>query len=69
LAKPDAGLFDGKTGVDAQLDKSLLYTTLEILGLKSSTEPSPAVEQSSKVPELKIPEPSRSKEYDFDIDM
>jgi conjugative relaxase-like TrwC/TraI family protein len=69
LAKSDAGLFDGKTGVDAQLDKSLLHTTLEILGLKSSTEPRPAVEQSSKVPELKIPEPSRTKEYDFDMDM
>ncbi|MFD1767089.1 MobF family relaxase [Sphingorhabdus buctiana] len=69
LAKPDAGLFDGKTGVDAQLDKSLLHTTLEILGLKSSTEPSLAVEQSSKVPELKIPEPSRTQEYDFDMDM
>lgn len=69
LAKPDAGLFDGKTGVDAQLDKSLLHTTLEILGLKSSAEPSPSAESSTKVPELKIPDPARTKEYDFDMDM
>jgi hypothetical protein len=39
------------------------------LGLKSSAEPSPSAEISSKVPELKMPEPARSKEYDFDMDM
>jgi conjugative relaxase-like TrwC/TraI family protein len=69
LAKPDLGLFDSKTGVDAQLDKSLLHATLEILGLKSSAEPGPSAEVLSKTPELKIPEPARTKEYDFDMDM
>jgi hypothetical protein len=69
LAKSDAHSLDGKSGIDAQLDRSLTHAALEILGLKSSAEPSPAVEATSKTPELKIPGPERTRERDFDMDM
>lgn len=69
LAKTETSPLDPKSGIDGRLDRSLMQATLEILGLKSSAERSPSVEPSSKVPELKIPEPARAKEYDFDMDM
>jgi ATP-dependent exoDNAse (exonuclease V) alpha subunit len=69
LAKSDTLGLDGKSGVDAQLDRSLTHAALEILGLKSSAEPSPAAEPSTKTPELKIPEPERTRDRDFDMDM
>jgi hypothetical protein len=59
----------GKTGVDAQLDKSLTHAALEIAGLKSTAEPCPSPEPETKAPELKIPDPAPSKSYDFDMDM
>jgi conjugative relaxase-like TrwC/TraI family protein len=59
----------GKTGVDAQLDKSLTHAALEIAGLKSAADPSPSPEPETKAPELKIPDPAPSKSYDFDMDM
>lgn len=69
LARSDAQGLDSKSGVDAQLDRSLTHAALEILGLKSSAEPSPSAEPSTKTPELKIPEPGRTRERDFDMDM
>jgi conjugative relaxase-like TrwC/TraI family protein len=59
----------GKTDVDAQLDKSLTHAALEIAGLKSAGEPSASPEPETKAPELKIPDPAPSKSYDFDMDM
>jgi hypothetical protein len=69
LAKPDTSGLGSKSGVDAQLDRSLTHAALEIMGLKSSAEPSPAAEPSTKTPELKIPEPERTRERDFDMDI
>jgi hypothetical protein len=69
LAKPDTSGLGSKSGVDAQLDRSLTHAALEILGLKSSAESSPAAEPSTKTPELKIPEPMRTRDRDFDMDM
>jgi conjugative relaxase-like TrwC/TraI family protein len=59
----------GKTGVDAQLDKSLTHAALEITGLKSAAEPSASPEPEAKAPELKFPDPGPSISYDFDMDM
>jgi ATP-dependent exoDNAse (exonuclease V) alpha subunit len=69
LAKSDAHSLDGKSVIDAQLDRSLTHAALEILGLKSSAEPRPTAEPSAKTPELKIPDPERTRDRDFDMDM
>jgi conjugative relaxase-like TrwC/TraI family protein len=69
LAKSDALGLDSKSGIDAKLDQSLTHAALEILGLKSTAEFSPTAEPSSKTPELKIQEPERVRERDFDMDM
>jgi ATP-dependent exoDNAse (exonuclease V) alpha subunit len=69
LASSLADGMHGKTGVDAQLDKSLTHAALEIAGLKSAADSSASPEPETKAPELKIPDPAPSKSYDFDMDM
>jgi conjugative relaxase-like TrwC/TraI family protein len=69
LANSIAEGMQSKTGVDAQLDKSLIHAALEIAGLKSGIERSQAPESETKSPELKIHDPAPTKSYDFDMDM
>jgi conjugative relaxase-like TrwC/TraI family protein len=69
LASSIAEGMHSKTGVDAQLDRSLIHAALEIAGLKSGTARSQAPEPETKSPELKIADPVPTKSYDFDMDM
>jgi conjugative relaxase-like TrwC/TraI family protein len=69
LASALAEGMQSKTGVDVQLDRSLIQAALEIAGLKSGTERSQAPESETKSPELKIHDPAPTKSYDFDMDM
>ncbi len=66
LGEPETS---GRLDLDARLDTALSEAGRDIAAMKRSAEPTLKSKPMAPVPERQITEPTKGKEYDFDIDM